>query len=347
MKSKLLLVIDKEGWALDNIAKQLKKNLSDYYDIDILPSEILDDNIIKILILSKEYDLVRFFWRGHLSWIKYENSQQYIKEMGINTEEFIREFISNNNITTSVYDHMYLNDSDLDFTRFVIECSKSYTVSSKKLKDIYENISEIKKPKMVIQDGVDLDLFKPDKLERFKSIENKILRIGWVGNSKFTDTENDDDLKGVHKILVPAIEELKKEGYAIEEKFADRNNKMIPHNEMPNYYNSIDLYICTSKTEGTPNPVLESMACGVPVISTDVGIVPEAFGEKQKKFILEERTKQCLKENIIKIINNKSILAELSKENLEQIKKWDWEEMSKKFKNFFDENLKNGEIKNA
>lgn len=178
MKSKLLLVIDKEGWALDNIAKQLKKNLSDYYDIDILPSEILDDNIIKILILSKEYDLVHFFWRGHLSWIKYENSQQYIKEMGINTEEFIREFISNNNITTSVYDHMYLNDNDFDFTRFVIECSKSYTVSSKKLKDIYENISEIKKPKMVIQDGVDLDLFKPDKLERFKSIENKILRIG-------------------------------------------------------------------------------------------------------------------------------------------------------------------------
>ena len=141
--------------------------------------------------------------------------------------------------------------------------------------------------------------------------------------------------------------EKNKAGYAIEEKFADRNNKMIPHNEMPNYYNSIDLYICTSKTEGTPNPVLESMACGVPVISTDVGIVPEAFGEKQKKFILEERTKQCLKENIIKIINNKSILAELSKENLEQIKKWDWEEMSKKFKNFFDENLKNGEIKNA
>ena len=34
--------------------------------------------------------------------------------------------------------NMYLNDNDFDFTRFVIECSKSYTVSSKKLKDIYK-----------------------------------------------------------------------------------------------------------------------------------------------------------------------------------------------------------------
>ena len=347
MKNKLLLVIDKEGWALDNIAKQLKQNLSKYYDIDILPSDVLDDNIVRILILSKEYDLVHFFWRGQLSWIEYENSQEYIKKLRMNNEEFIENFINENNITTSVYDHMYLNEKDLDFTKFVIECAKNYTVSSEKLKDIYENIEDIKKPEMVIQDGVDLELFKPKNLERFKNIENSVLKIGWVGNSKFTDTENDDDLKGVHKILIPAIEELKREGYGIEEKFADRNDKMIPHNEMPNYYNGIDMYICTSKTEGTPNPVLEAMACGIPVISTDVGIVPEVFGEKQKGFIMKERTKECLKENIIKIIDNKNILDELSKENLKQIKAWNWKEMSKKFKIFFDNNLKNGEIKNA
>ncbi|WZB73295.1 glycosyltransferase family 4 protein [Achromobacter xylosoxidans] len=44
---------------------------------------------------------------------------------------------------------------------------------------------------------------------------------------------------------------------------------------MPAYYNSLDLYVCPSAIEGTPNPVLEAMACGVPVISTDVGIVPK------------------------------------------------------------------------
>ena len=57
---------------------------------------------------------------------------------------------------------------------------------------------------------------------------------------------------------------------------------MIAHEDMPEYYNGIDIYVCTSRTEGTPNTVLEAMACGVPVISTDVGIVPEVFGEKQK-----------------------------------------------------------------
>lgn len=122
---------------------------------------------------------------------------------------------------------------------------------------------------------------------------------------------------------------------------------MIPHEKMPEYYNSIDVYICASKTEGTPAPVLEAMACGIPIISTDVGIVPEAFGEKQKEFIMEERTKECLKSKMKKLIENKEYFEELSKENLEQIKKWDWKIISLQYKEFFDENLKDGEIKNA
>ena len=194
---------------------------------------------------------------------------------------------------------------------------------------------------MEITDGVDLSKFIPQNLERFFSsnIQNRIINIGWVGNSKFEDSENDDDLKGVRKIIIPVIEELKNEGYKVERKFADRNEGYIPHNKMPDYYNSIDLYVCASKEEGTPNPVLESMASGVPVISTNVGIVSEAFGEKQKDYIIE-RTKEDLKEKIIDLLNNKEKFEILSKENLDQIKNWSWEKKCEQFKEFFDKSIK-------
>ena len=136
-------------------------------------------------------------------------------------------------------------------------------------------------------------------------------------------------------------EELIQEGYPIELKFADRKEGYIPHDKMPDYYNTIDVYICASKNEGTPNPVLESMASGVPIISTNVGIVRDAFGEKQKNFILEERSKQNLKNKLITLLNNKELFEELSKENLEQIKQWTWEEKCKQFKEFFEKNLNN------
>jgi len=49
----------------------------------------------------------------------------------------------------------------------------------------------------------------------------------------------------------------------------------IPHEKMPDWYAGIDMLICASRNEGTPNPVLEACAMGLPVISTPVGLVPE------------------------------------------------------------------------
>ena len=220
-------------------------------------------------------------------------------------------------------------------TDFIFNNVKDYIVSSEKLKTIYDEYPNIKRPSMVIADGVDLDLFKPKGSKENSS--NKTLIIGWTGNSKFTDA-TDDDLKGVTKIIMPAIKKLKEEGYDITLNVADRNVKMIAHEDMPEYYNGIDIYVCTSRTEGTPNTVLEAMACGVPVISTDVGIVPEVFGEKQKEFIIK-RDKNELKDKIKELINDRKKRQELSEENLKQIKEWSWKNKAKLFKEFFDKNL--------
>lgn len=333
-KKKVAIIIDKEGWAYYNSARQIKKYLSDFYEIDIIPMDIFGDNIVKMLILGEKYDLMFFFWRGLISWIYSDYSKQYIKDLGFKYEEFIDKYIKAKNILTGVYDHLFIND-EIERTKFILDNVKAYTVSSNKLKDIYDKSA--KKPAMVITDGVDLDLFKMNDITKYDNIENRKIRIGWTGNSKFKD-EKDDDLKGVRNIIMPAIEELKKRGYHIELDIADRNIKMIPFEEMPNYYNNIDIYLCASRTEGTPGTVLEAMACGVPVISTDVGIVSETLGKKQQQYIIK-RTKEDLVEKMIELIEHKEKFKELSLENLEQIKKWSWETKAKQYKEFFDNTI--------
>ena len=340
-KKRIAIVYDVDGWAFSNIAREIKSNLSQYYNIDIFPVSVFEDNIVKLVLLAEQYDLVHCLWRGLLSCLDYEYARGYIHNMGLTFEEFMDKYYSKTNITTSVYDHKFLDEENFETTKSFAKYAKNYTTSSTILKEIYDKLDIDKKPMAVISDGVDLNKFKPMNLERFKmeNIENRKLKIGWVGNSEFTDSEGDSDLKGVRKIIKPALEELIEEGYQIEIKFADRKDGIIPHNKMPDYYNSIDVYICASKNEGTPNPVLESMASGVPVISTDVGIVRDAFGPKQKKYILKERTKQALKEAMIDLLKNKQQFEELSKENLTQIQDWSWKNKCYQFKEFFDKNL--------
>lgn len=44
-----------------------------------------------------------------------------------------------------------------------------------------------------------------------------------------------------------------------------------PRNDIEQIFQAIDVFLLTSTREGLPNVVLEAMACGVPVVSTDVG----------------------------------------------------------------------------
>jgi glycosyltransferase involved in cell wall biosynthesis len=48
-----------------------------------------------------------------------------------------------------------------------------------------------------------------------------------------------------------------------------------PYERIALYFNAADASILASYREGCPNAVLESLACGTPVIATDVGAVPD------------------------------------------------------------------------
>lgn len=336
-KSKIALIVDADNWAFANIAKNIKKRLSKYYDFDIIPVPYWNYNLVKILILVKDYDLIHFFWRGHINDMRNSFFSWYIEEIGSTKEKFEKEYLNYNKITTAVYDHLFI-DEEKEISDYIFSKIKNYYVSSNKLFDIYNNLDLENKPKCVITDGTDLDKFYPINLERFENIGNRKLRIGWVGNSKWSNKK--EDVKGLRTILDPVVKELINEGYNIEANYADSQVKMIPIDKMVNYYSTVDIFVCSSKNEGTPNPILESMACGIPIISTDVGIVKDALGKKQKKYILKNRSKKDLKEMLIELINNKNMLKELSEENLRRVNNWTWDKKAKDFKKFFDDCLK-------
>jgi glycosyltransferase involved in cell wall biosynthesis len=56
------------------------------------------------------------------------------------------------------------------------------------------------------------------------------------------------------------------------------------HAELTPVYNSMDCYWVTSRVEGGPVPLLEAMSCGVPCISTPVGLAKEIIDDGRNAF---------------------------------------------------------------
>jgi glycosyltransferase involved in cell wall biosynthesis len=49
----------------------------------------------------------------------------------------------------------------------------------------------------------------------------------------------------------------------------------VPQDDLPSWYRAADITVMASRSEGIPNVLRESMACGTPFIATDVGGISE------------------------------------------------------------------------
>jgi glycosyltransferase involved in cell wall biosynthesis len=337
-RPRIAIIADVRGWAFHNIACSIQKGLNDKYDIDIFYIEDFTDYLSMFLCLIGEhfYDLIHCLWRESASAVDILHAVRHIEKSEDNFAFGTNSKLNHIHITVSVYDHLLSDIDSIKVRNWTYNNLYSgYTVSSSKLYQIYDNYSKLinfPKPLALVEDGVDLSKFNPSKLDRL--IQAKPLVVGWVGNSKW-GADGLSDPKGFNSILKPAIGMLQNEGLEIVGNYADKQVRFIPHAEMPSYYENIDVLVCASETEGTPNPILEAMACGVPFISTDVGIVRELAGPKQSDFILSDRSVESLAFFLRKLVENRILLSELSNENLARIHLFTREREAAKWDVFF------------
>lgn len=75
------------------------------------------------------------------------------------------------------------------------------------------------------------------------------------------------------------------------------------------------ILLFTSYEEGMPNAVLEAMAFGIPVVTTNVGGLRDFFIDKKNGYIVSENNPQILSEKIKELIVDKELLLEISRNN--------------------------------
>jgi glycosyltransferase involved in cell wall biosynthesis len=100
----------------------------------------------------------------------------------------------------------------------------------------------------------------------------------------------------------------------------------VPDEKVIQYYQAADLFILPTRAlEGFGLVILESLACGTPVMATPVGAIPEVLAEMNLPFLFRNETPQAMAEGLEKWMKEvRPRLPDPLKIRAEVLKKYSW-----------------------
>jgi glycosyltransferase involved in cell wall biosynthesis len=205
--------------------------------------------------------------------------------------------------------------------------------------------------------GIDLEQFKPCvKLSKRKSLQlpKELPLILAVGNLS--------ERKG-HKYLLGSLPKILNdfgpvkviivgEGDfrgCLEKMIADLNLEQHvrlmgfqKEETIPNWLNTADIFILSSLLEGTPNILLEAMACRLPVVTTDVGGIGNVVKNGYNGIIIPPRSESKLAEAVISLLQDPDLRERLAAkaENTVNSDFGSWKTQASILKNLYSQILK-------
>ncbi|PIE67566.1 MAG: hypothetical protein CSA23_03015 [Deltaproteobacteria bacterium] len=91
----------------------------------------------------------------------------------------------------------------------------------------------------------------------------------------------------------------------------------VPDHEIPAYYSLADIFVLPSLLEGFGFPLVEAMACGTPVIGTDVGAIPEII--RDCGIIVSPQRPTELAEKIDLLLNDRQLQTRLITKGMNRV----------------------------
>lgn len=107
----------------------------------------------------------------------------------------------------------------------------------------------------------------------------------------------------------------------------------VPDEDLPAMLNLATAFVYVSKDEGFGLPPLEAMQCGVPVIVSNGGSLPEIVGDAG--YFVPHDDPRAIAEAVIRLSNDQSLREELSAKGLSRSKLFSWDATVQKLRGIF------------
>lgn len=195
-------------------------------------------------------------------------------------------------------------------------------VSQSTKKDIIELLDIPEKKIKVIYEGVGED-FQPQSSAKIEKVKRKYqikgdYLLAFTGPARKNLERIKKACKGLNLFVI--------------------GDPFTPQEDLPSLYSGALCLVYPSLYEGFGLPILEAMACGCPVLTSNISSLPEVAG--QAGLLVDPLDVEEISRGINEIINNKEKRKELIKKGFAQVKKFSWEKAARETLKVYQEMVK-------
>ena len=304
MKKRILLVSDVKGWGGWVRAEYIKKYLSDEFYFDIIDAGEFNEWVRRVD--TEPFDLYYFLFHTML--------QKKTTQRLLNKDE--------SNVITIVTGYPTLKpcfhrggSRESAKNKFLQLSKKCRAIGSNNIKSLEDLKGIYGGETFYAPRGVDEKIFFPMTTSFKRKNDESKFTVAYVGKPV--------PQKGLEEFIRPACEDA-----GVNLIINDRNYEdALSPQAMNEFYNEADAYVVASTIDGTPNPALEAASCGKPVISNEIGNMPEFIRDGENGFLLKGDMKVERYANKIKWMKiNQKKSFEMGQEARKDIEeKWTWE----------------------
>jgi glycosyltransferase involved in cell wall biosynthesis len=111
----------------------------------------------------------------------------------------------------------------------------------------------------------------------------------------------------------------------------------VPRTELRPFFAEADVFLNTTDVDNTPVSVMEAMACGLCVVSTNVGGLPHLIEEGRDGILVPPNDPDAMAGAVRRIVDEPALASKLSANARRRAEDWDWQVLLPKWEALFRE----------
>jgi len=117
----------------------------------------------------------------------------------------------------------------------------------------------------------------------------------------------------------------------------------VPHERVQDYMNLAEVFVLPSLSEGFPVTILEAMACGLPIVATRVGGVPDIIEDGANGYLINTKNPEQIAEALLRVLQDEELQKIMSNNNRKSAEKYRWDTVAATLEGVYQNSLGSSE----